>query len=188
MYTITTMLLKRTFLKKMKLTGLSIRLLLTVATIVCLIKPSNAQSTNYPKVAGYFSVFNSVGTWNKDGFTSNFSDVYSVAFPFGINILKSDKFGVSFEMTPVIRTEKHISKVNSVVFHPGAMFRFKHGFTFIGRVAFETNGRYGFTPVFNKIIKKGKDANLFLSVPFPVRFGNNIPTAISTGLQVGVSF
>jgi hypothetical protein len=147
-----------------------------------------AQVQSYPRVTGYFSIMNPIGTWNKDGFHDNFSDVYTIAFPFGVNILKSDKFGVSFEIAPAVRTEHNISKVSSVVFHPGAMFRFKHGFTFIGRMAFETSGRFGFTPVFNKVIKKGKDASLFLSVPFPVRFGNDQPTSLSTGLQVGVSF
>ena len=157
---------------------------------VAFVAKINAQQAPvYPRVMGYFSVVNPIGSWNKDGFTSNFNgNVYSIGFPFGINLLKSDKFGVSFEIAPTIRTENHIAKVNSVLFHPGAMFRFKHGFTFVGRAAFETNGRFGFTPVFNQVIRKGKDANLFISVPVPVRFGNSVPTSVSTGLQVGVSF
>jgi hypothetical protein len=78
-----------------------------------------------------------------------------------LNILKSENFGISFEIAPAIRTGKNISKVSTVLFHPGAMFRFKHGFTFIGRMAFETNGRFGVTPVFNQVVKKSKDASLF---------------------------
>jgi hypothetical protein len=147
-----------------------------------------APTQIYPKVTGYFSLLHPIGSWDKNGFHDNFSDVYTLSFPFGINILKSDKFGVSFEIAPSIRTEHNISKVSSVLFHPGAMFRFKHGLTFIGRAAFETNGRYGFTPIVNQVIKKGKNANLFLSIPFPVRFGNNLPSSLSTGLQVGLSF
>lgn len=150
-------------------------------------KSANAQQ-NYPRITGYFSILNPVGTWNKNGFTSNFGDVYTVVFPFGMNILKSDQFGVSFEVAPMVRTENNIAKVNNVLFHPGAMFRFKHGFTFIGRLAFETGGRFGVTPVFNQVIKKGKDVSLFLSVPIPIRFGNNSPMSVTTGLQVGVSF
>jgi hypothetical protein len=152
-------------------------------------KISNAQQQPaYPRVTGYFSILNPVGTWTKDGFRANFKDVYTVAFPFGMNLLKSDKFGISFEVAPIIRTEKNIAKVNTVLFHPGAMFRFKHGFTFIGRMAFETNGRFGVTPVFNQVIKKVKDASFFVSIPVPVRFGNDLPTALSTGLQLGVAF
>lgn len=157
-------------------------LILTIA-----FKSVNAQQA-YPRTTGYFSMFNSVGTWNQNGFTSNFDNVYTVVFPFGMNLLKSDSFGVSFEVAPAIRTENNIAKVNSVLFHPGAMFRLKNGFNIIGRLAFETSGRFGVTPVFNKVIKKGKDASLFLAVPIPIRFGNNLPTSITTGLQVGVSF
>jgi len=162
--------------------------LLSLALTLSVEAQQTDQVHTYPKTTGYFSIMNPAGTWNKDGFHDNFSDVYTIIFPFGMNILKSDRFGISFEVAPAIRTEHNISKVSSVLFHPGAMFRFKHGFTFIGRMAFETNGRFGVTPVFNKIIKKGKDASLFLSVPFPVRFGNDLPTSLTTGLQVGVSF
>ena len=150
------------------------------------IKAQTQQS--YPRTTGFISINNAIGTWNKDGFVSNFSKVYTVAFPFGVNILKSDKFGVSFEFVPSVRTENNIAKVSSVSFNPGAMFRFKHGFTFIGRMAFETSGRFGVTPVFNQVVKKGKDASMFVSVPFPIRFGNNLPASVGAALQVGVLF
>lgn len=139
-------------------------------------------------MAGYFSITNSIATWNKDGITTNFSDSYTVSFPFGLNLLKSDHFGVSFEIAPVIRVEKNIAKVSSVVFHPGAMFRFKHGFTFISRVAFETNGRFGVTPVFNKVVIRNKDSFFFVAASFPARFGNNVPSSLGSGIQLGVGF
>jgi len=163
--------------------------LLFAATLTLTAKAQQTAATHtYPKVTGYFSVLHPIGTWNKESFHDNFSDVYTIVFPFGMNIIKSDKFGISFEIAPAIRTEHNISKVSSVLFHPGAMFRFKRGFTFIGRAAFETNGRFGFTPVFNQVIKKGKDASLYLALPIPVRFGNDQPVSLTTGLQVGVSF
>jgi len=166
-----------------------LRALLSFIFLGSLTLTSHAQQPQtYPRVMGYFSVVNPIGTWTKDGFTSNFGNVYSVGFPFGLNLLKSDHFGVSFEIAPTIRTEKNISKVSSVAFHPGAMFRFKNGFTFIGRTAFETNGRFGVTPVFNQRIIQGKDANLFMAVAFPVRFGNALPASVSPGIQLGVSF
>ena len=142
----------------------------------------------YPKVTGYFSITNSFGTLTKDGFTGNFGKVYTVSFPFGINLLKSDKFGISFEISPAIRTENNIAKVSSITFQPGAMFRYPHGFNFIGRVAFESNGRFGVSPVFNKVVVRGKDANFFASLSFPVRFGNALPASVGSGLQLGVSF
>ncbi|OOQ57227.1 hypothetical protein BC343_16405 [Mucilaginibacter pedocola] len=164
-------------------------ILLIIAAIIVFAESGSAQPPPaYPKVTGYFSVVQPVGNWNSNGFSSSFSGGYSIGFPFGLNLLKSDSFGVSFEVAPNIRSEKNITKVNSVLFHPGAMFRFKQGFTFIGRMAFETNGRFGFTPVFNQRLIKGKDAAMFVSVPIPVRFGNGLPSSIGTGLQLGVSF
>ncbi|WP_421828536.1 hypothetical protein [Larkinella sp.] len=60
------------------------------------------------------------------------------------------------------------------------------GFTLAGRAAFETAGRYGFTPVLNKIVKKNKNSGYFVAVP--VRFGNNHPTNVTIGFQFGISF
>lgn len=149
---------------------------------------SAQQAQAYPKVTGFFAIVHPIGSLSKGGFHSNFSDVHTIGFPFGVNILKSESFGVSFEFVPFVRTENNIAKVNSVLFHPGAVFRFKHGFNLIGRLAFETNGRFGVTPVVNQVIKKGKDASLFMSMPFPVRFGNGLPTSVGAALQVGVTF
>jgi len=149
---------------------------------------SAQQPPSYPKVTGYFAILNPIGSWNKNGFTDNFSSVYTIGFPFGINILKNDRFGVSFELVPSIRTEHGISKVNAVLFHPGAMFRFKHGFTFIGRAAFETSGRFGFTPVLNQVLLQGKSVSFYAAVPVPVRFGNDQPASLGAGIQLGVGF
>ncbi|GAA4314353.1 hypothetical protein GCM10023149_10490 [Mucilaginibacter gynuensis] len=176
------------FFKLLKLSGLKGYLLFFILFSTTVKIAHGQQPASYPRVTGYFSVLNPIGTLTQRSFHSNFGDVYNIGFPFGMNIIKSDRFGISFEVAPTIRTEKNISKVSTILFHPGAMFRFKHGFTFIGRMAFESNGRFGFTPVFNQVIKKGKDASLFVSVPFPVRFGNDLPASLSTGLQLGVSF
>jgi hypothetical protein len=162
---------------------------ITTLLLLAFFKLGFAQHpATYPRVTGYFSILQPLTTYTNGNLNSNFGNVYVVGFPFGVNILKSENFGISFEVAPAIRTEKNISKVSTVLFHPGAMFRFKHGFTFIGRMAFETSGRFGVTPVFNQVIIKGKDASMFVSVPFPVRFGNSMPTSISTGIQLGIVF
>src|SRR4051812_22678355 len=87
-------------------------ILLIIAASIILVQQGKAQAPAYPRVAGYFSVVQPIGTWNKDGFTSNFSGAYTIGFPFGLNLLKSDKFGISFEVAPSIRTEKNVSKVS----------------------------------------------------------------------------
>jgi ABC-type glycerol-3-phosphate transport system substrate-binding protein len=61
-------------------------------------------------------------------------------------------------------------------------------FTLIGRAAFETSGRFGVTPVINKVVKRNKNSNYFIAMPMPLRFGNDKPTSFTLGFQFGVAF
>jgi len=106
----------------------------------------------------------------------------------GVNVLYSDKFGFSYEFTPTIKAGGGTSKMSNLLFDPGTMFRFQHGFTFISRLAFETSGRYGFTPVFNQVYARSKDVNYFVALSTPVRFGNSAPSSIGLNFQVGFTF
>lgn len=142
----------------------------------------------YPKITGYIGVLHPIVTFSSQETTTNFKDYYLVSVPMGINILKTNKIGFSFEVTPSIKSDSQISKVSNLLIHPGILVKLDHGFTFTGRVAFETSGRYGFTPVITKIIKKNKSTNFYVSLPMPVRFGNDMPNTISLGLQFGIGF
>lgn len=142
----------------------------------------------YPKIVGYVSVLHPIVVIDENASTFNFKYSYTVAFPVGINLLKSDRIGFSFEIAPIIKADKHSHKVSNFLFHPGILFRFKHGFTFITRAAFETSGRYGVTPVFSKVIAKGKSVNYFVATPLPVRFGNEKPPSVGANFQVGITF
>ena len=70
----------------------------------------------------------------------------------------------------------------------GPMLRFKHGLTLITRLAFETQGRYGFTPVLNKVYLRTKAVNYFIAASLPTRFGNNQLPSIGGSLQFGFIF
>ena len=145
----------------------------------------------YPKTVGYFSFILPIVTVNKDKVSNDFSSFkngFAIGFPIGVNILYSDKFGFSYEITPTIQTGNGSSKTSKILFDPGAMFRFKHGFTFISRLAFETTGRYGVTPVFNKIIARTKAVNYFVAISLPARFGNSELPSIGGNLQFGFIF
>jgi len=168
----------------------SIRRTFLFLTFAFLFNSAYSQQTTptYPRIVGYFSVYHPIETLSSGTFTGNFGKVYTVSFPFGLHILKSDHFGVSFEISPCIRTESNISKVSSVAFNPGALFRFTHGYTLVSRLAFESSGRFGFTPALIKILKRGKDCNLFTAVALPARFGNNQASSFSSGLQLGLTF
>ena len=150
-----------------------------------------AQSTatpTYPKVSIYLSVAEPLFSLVKGNITNNYSNGSTITFPVGINLLKSDNFGISFEISPAIRIEKGLAKTSGILFHPGTMFRFKHGFTIITRAAFDSNGRFGFTPVFNQVIFRGKLCNYFIAASNPVRFGNNLPSSIGLNFQIGAAF
>ena len=146
------------------------------------------QPITYPRIAGYFSIVHVLYVVDGNGITHNFSPAYTVGFPTGINILKSDRIGFSFEITPFIRAEDGNARVSNVLFHPGVMFRFPKRFTINQRLAFETSGRFGETTVFNKVVKVNKNSTYFIAIPVPVRLGNNAPVSIGIGLQFGIGF
>ncbi|WP_294964820.1 hypothetical protein [uncultured Flavobacterium sp.] len=146
------------------------------------------SQTTYPKITGYFGILHPIVTINEDETTVNFRDYYAVGFPTGINIWKNEKIGFSFEMVPNIKDDKGTSKVTNLLFHPGVLVALGKGYTFAGRAAFETSGRYGFTPVFNKTIVKSANCSYFIAVPLPVRFGNDHPASFTVGFQFGIAF
>ena len=146
------------------------------------------SQTTYPKITGYFGVLHPIVTFSGDETNVNFRDYYVVGFPTGINIWKSSKIGFSFEVVPNIKAEDGISKMNNFLFHPGVLVALGNGYTFAGRAAFETSGRYGFTPVFNKTVIKSDNCSYFVAIPLPVRFGNDHPTSFTAAFQFGIAF
>jgi hypothetical protein len=146
------------------------------------------SQTNYPKITGYFGIMHPLVSFSQNETTVNFRDYYAVGFPTGINIWKSDKIGFSFEIVPIIKDDEGTSKVTNLTFHPGVLIALGNGYSFAGRIAFETGGRYGFTPVFNKTIKKNTNSSYYIAVPLPVRFGNDHPSTCTVGFQFGIAF
>jgi len=157
-------------------------------------QPSSATpSPTYPQTKSYLSFIIPWVTFQGKTVTPEFKTATTIGFPFGILVLYSATFGFSFEITPSIMYEHQTgkspaSKTSNVLFDPGPMFRFKHGWTFIPRVAFETGGRYGVTPVLNKIVARTKAINYFVAVSAPMRAGNSEPTSIGANLQIGFIF
>ena len=140
------------------------------------------------KTKGYFSIVHPIFTTDVNGVVYNFDHQYTVAFPMGINILKSKTIAYSFEFIPTIKTIDGISKETNFTFHPGIIFRRPNNFNFLTRAAFETSGRFGCTFVFNKVYFKTNDYSYWVSIPVPFRFGNNAPASVGLGLQFGVTF
>ncbi len=161
-------------------------------TLCLFFKNSFAQqdqpASNYPRITSFFAVLVPIGTFNEKGFNANFSKSSVIGFPFGFNLLKSDHLGFSLEMVPFMLSQNGSTKMNYMLFHPGVTFRFPRGFTITPRLAFQTDGRYGVTPVFGKVLIVKKDYQLFISLSEPARFGNNLPGSYTTALQFGISF
>jgi hypothetical protein len=139
-------------------------------------------------MAGYLGVLHPLATWRSIGTETNFDRYYTVGFPIGLNIWKTKQLGFSVEVVPLIRAENGTSKVANVLFHPGVLVNLGHDYTLATRLAFETSGRYGFTPVLNKIVRKGPTNSYFVAVPLPVRFGNDQLASFTVGFQFGIVF
>ena len=150
--------------------------------------PSTTAPKTYPRAVGYLSFIIPVVVVDKNATTWDFNGTTKIGFPVGVNFLYSDHFGFSYEFTPTITATKASSKVSNLLFDPGVMFRFEHGFTFIPRLAFETGGRYGFTPVFNQVYARTKYVNYFIAGSLPARFGNGAPASIGFNVQFGFTF
>lgn len=146
------------------------------------------SQTVYPKITGYFGILHPIATFSSEQTSVNFRDYYAVGFPTGINIWKNQKIGFSFEVVPNIRVQGNSDKVTNLLFHPGVLVALGNGYTFAGRAAFESSGRYGITPVLNKTIIKSENCSYFAAIPLPIRFGNDHPATLTVGFQFGIAF
>jgi len=146
------------------------------------------SQTTYPKTTAYFGIVHPIVTISAEKPVYNFKDYYIVGFPTGINVWKTKNIGYSLEIIPYIKSDKTISKMSNLLIHPGMLVSLGNGFTFIGRAAFETSGRYGLTPILNKTVVKTKNCSYYVSMPLPIRFGNNQTASATISVQLGIVF
>ncbi len=142
----------------------------------------------YPKTVVYTSIFVPIVSTNSETTTWNFSTTFTLGFATGINILYSDRFGFSYDVSPVITTTGGNSRVTNFIFDPGPVFRMKKGFLLITRIAFETAGRFGESTVLTKVFTPQKKNSLFVALGIPLRFGNSQPPSIGASVFFGVAF
>jgi hypothetical protein len=166
------------------------QVLMLIAFVVSISHLSEAQSTPqaYPRITGYVGVVHPIITYGNSEPHYNFNGAYVGGLPVGLNIWKNANVGFSFEFVPYIRAADGTSKMSNFLFHPGVLFALGKGYTLATRAAFETSGRYGFTPVFNKVVKKNKFASYYVAIPVPARFGNNQSATLTLAFQFGVAF
>lgn len=167
-----------------------VRKLFFIVILSCLIHTSKAQSAvvTYPRITGYVGAVLPIVTISSNKPVYNFDGAFVGGLVTGINIWKSSRVGFSLEFVPFVKADKAGSKMNNFLFHPGVLVALGKGYTFAGRAAFETSGRYGLTPVINKVVKRNKNTNYYVAIPLPVRFGNNQPASFGFAFQFGVAF
>ena len=149
---------------------------------------AGSKHNSYPELKGYVGLVHPLYTISSEGNQPNFRDYYVVGNPWGINIWKGPKFGITFEFTPFIRVDRKSHRVANVLFHPGVMYRLGKEFTLIGRLAYETSGRYGFTSIISKVVKRSKSHTVFVALLLPTRFGNGHAGNVTAAFQFGVGF
>ncbi|OGS78544.1 MAG: hypothetical protein A3D31_12555 [Candidatus Fluviicola riflensis] len=162
--------------------NLRFTLVFLLTIINCKVYCQNEINKEIPlKVTGYLGFVHPIATLQNERLSVNFQNSYTVGFPMGINVQKKSNMGFSLEITPFIVAYDSVCSVKSVVIHPGIYFPRKNGWTFTGRLAFETNGRFGFTPSVSKVVIKGSNP-IAVTVPFSFRFGNNQQFSIGTAI------
>lgn len=163
--------------------------------VLCFLASSQVFSQDKPnptepsRLTGYFSVLNPLVKFSGGETTNNFSDGYVIGFPSGFILMgKSNRAGFIFELVPLIQFSEGSSRMANLVFNPGVQFHYPKGWNVNALLSFESSGRYGFTPVISKTIKTGQFSSWFVTVPMPVRFGNDDPGSLEFALQLGVAF
>lgn len=151
------------------------------ALTTSLAQTKNETQVKESSLSVYVGTAIPIASVDKNEVSTNFEDNTTLAFPIGLNIKKSEKLSYSFELAPVIQWTKNGSSVTSLSFLPGVLLHNKK-FTYGIRGAFETSGRYGMSfSALTPIIKK-EHINIVLGLPLDLRFGNNLPTNLGTGI------
>ena len=143
------------------------------------------QQNKFPTISGYIGTAIPAFSINKNEFSTNFTQEFTIAIPIGININKSEKLSYTAEIAPVLSFTNKSSSVANLAVLSGVLLS-KNSFTYGIRVAFETGGRYGISLSALKSIYKQKNYNVVIGLPLDIRTGNNLPTGIGTGLIVVV--
>ena len=164
----------------------SFRGILVFAILSLVTAQAEAQNT----IGGHFGVLFPLVT-HADGTTTNISDDFTVGFPVGITVRKSQTFAFDLEFVPSVQNEP--LDVDLTV-HPGVLWGFADKWNAGIRVAFDVNRpSWGFTPLVNYAFADvGGGSSLFAELVVPLRFqedlfGDNI-TSIGLGVHVGIGF
>ncbi|MGY6558011.1 MAG: hypothetical protein ACXIT9_01885 [Nitritalea sp.] len=149
-----------------------------------------AQREMKPRIGAFFSLVTNLYQTPFSPSTeaeASLLPLRAMGFPTGVNFWLNDQLAFSIEVVPTLSWEERL-RVSQFLFHPGIIWNLGKNMSVATRMAFESNGQLGVTPVIGKKIKDFGHSNLSLAIPFPLRFGNDLPSNWAIGLQVGWGF
>jgi hypothetical protein len=126
-----------------------------------------------------------------NGVTTTIADDFTIGFPMGITVRRSQNFAFDLEIVPSVQNDPlHVG----LTVHPGIVGGLGGGWGAGVRLAFDVNqASWGFTPIVNHgLLQVGRGASLFAELVLPIRFqedaaGNSF-TSFGVGVHVGVGF
>ncbi|MCC5920079.1 MAG: hypothetical protein LAT68_08115 [Cyclobacteriaceae bacterium] len=127
------------------------------------------------------------GSQGEDDLLADFFPLRSFGVPVGINFWINHDLAFSIEFVPEVNVEDGL-EMEKLLFHPGFIWILSNRTSFAARLAFDTSGSVGFTPVLGYNIIQLEQSSVSLGIPFPIRFGNDMPLMIAIGLQLGWGF
>lgn len=140
------------------------------------IQPIKPKVDNSSGLAGYHIgvVQPIVAFQNGESHFLDEQNFYEIGFPIGVTLHTNGKVLFDLEFVPFLKPYANSDKPyeTHLLVHPGFLFPISKGFTFGLRAAFDMGtNQFGFTPLINQIICKGKNQVLFIEIVAPGRFG-----------------
>jgi len=148
-------------------------------------RPAAAQD----RLGGHIGVVLPLFT-HGNGTTTTLTDDFTIGFPVGITVRKSDTFAFDLELVPSLQNDPlHVD----LTVHPGFVVGVGDGWGVGLRAAFDVNRpSWGFTPIVNHgLLKVLNGETLFGELVVPIRFqdaGAGVFTSIGVGVHIGIGF
>ena len=156
-----------------------------VLLLVCAALSSPPAAQAQDKVGGHFGLVFPLVT-RTGGETTTIGNRFSIGFPIGITLKKTDTIAFDLELVPSIQRTPYAV---GLTVHPGILYALPNDLTAGLRLAFDVNqASWGFTPLLNrKLADLEGGCTLFGELVLPIRFQDK-NTSIGLGVHVGIGF
>jgi hypothetical protein len=168
-----------------------VRLLFANAAVAMLLTgPAASAASAQDTLGGHIGVVLPLVT-RANGATTTIADDFTIGFPMGITVRRSQDFAFDLEIVPAVQNDPlHVG----LTIHPGIVGGLGGGWGAGVRLAFDVNqASWGFTPIVNHgLLQVGHGAALFAELVLPIRFQEDAAgksfTSFGVGVHIGVGF